>query len=107
MSHYLDTSGLSSLAIGLCGRCSLKLPIVDLTPDPNSPGLMVCRYDVDDYDPYRLPPRETEQITLQFVRPDDALVTTSVSPGSATWPITSFPDDGFGAPQTPTTGNSS
>jgi len=76
MGYYLDTRGLSSLAIGICGRCSLKFPIVDLMEDPNSPGLRVCRYDVDDYDPYRLPPRETEDITLEFVRPDEPLILT-------------------------------
>jgi hypothetical protein len=76
MGMYLDTRGLSSLAIGICGRCSLKFPVVDLMPDPNSPGLLVCRDDVDDYDPYRLPPREVEDITLLFVRPDEPLTLT-------------------------------
>lgn len=42
----------------------------ELSPDPNSPGLMVCREDLDVLDPYRLPARETEQITLPFNRPD-------------------------------------
>lgn len=87
MSHYVSTRGLSSLAVGICGRCSLKFPLVDLMPDPNTPGLMVCRQDVDDFDPYRLPPRETEDITLQFPRPDDRLVTTSVAPNTPQWPI--------------------
>lgn len=73
MGAYLDTRGLAQISIGICGRCSLKFPSVDLMPDPNSPGLMVCRDDVDDYDPYRLPPRETEVITLEFVRPDEPL----------------------------------
>lgn len=70
MSVWLDTRGKASLAIGICGRCSRKFPIVELMPDPNFPGLMVCAADVDDYDPYRLPPRAPDQITLQFVRPD-------------------------------------
>lgn len=106
MSHYLDTRGLSSLAIGICGRCSLKFPVVDLMEDPNSPGLKVCRYDVDDYDPYRLPPRETESITLEFVRPDDPVVGAAVAPGTPGWPTNSFPG-GQGAAQLPTNGNSS
>ena len=42
----------------------------ELSPDPNSPGLMVCAEDLDVLDPYRLPARETEQITLPFNRPD-------------------------------------
>lgn len=70
MSVYLDTRGKSSLAIGICGRCSRKLPIVELMPDPNYPGLYVCEKDRDQFDPYRLPARQTENITVRFPRPD-------------------------------------
>lgn len=87
MGYYIDTRGLSSLSVAICGRCSLKFPAVDLRPDPNSPGLMVCRYDLDDYDPYRLPPREVEDITLEFVRPDDPLTTVTVAPNTPAWPV--------------------
>lgn len=38
--------------------------------DPNSPGLRVCVDDMDEFDPYRLPARQTERINLPFVRPD-------------------------------------
>lgn len=70
MSEYLNTLGRSRLSVGICGRCSLKFALDDLAPDVNYPGLLVCKEDSDDYDPYRLPPRETEDITLEFVRPD-------------------------------------
>lgn len=73
MPVFLDTTGRSSLAIGICGRCSRKFPIDDLMPDPNYPGLRVCRQDLDDYDPYRLPARQTEDITVRFPRPDTPL----------------------------------
>lgn len=106
MSHYVSTIGLSVLSVGLCGRCSLKFPVVDLMPDPNSPGLMVCRYDVDDFDPYRLPPREVEDITLQFVRPDTGLDTVTVAPGTPSWPTTTLPG-GAGSAQLPSNGNTS
>jgi len=46
------------------------MSLTELYSDPNSPGLMVCREDLDDLDPYRLPARETERINLDFVRPD-------------------------------------
>jgi hypothetical protein len=46
------------------------MSLEDLMPDPNSPGLMVCRKDLDELDPYRLPARQTENITLKFTRPD-------------------------------------
>lgn len=49
------------------------MPLAELSPDPNSPGLLVCEEDLDLLDPYRLPARVTEDITLPFVRPDDPL----------------------------------
>lgn len=105
MPQYLDTSGNNRLSVGICGRCSLKFPIDELAPDVNYPGLLVCKEDSDWYDPYRLPPREVEDITLEFVRPDLPLTTTTVAPGDPNWPPSSFPDDGLGAPQQPPTGN--
>jgi hypothetical protein len=47
----------------------------ELFSDPNSPGLRVCREDLDNLDPYRLPPRQPDNITLPFVRPDLPLTT--------------------------------
>jgi len=81
MPKWLDTTGRTTLGIGICDRCKRKFSLDDLYPDPNSPGLRVCAKDWDIYDPYRLPPRETEDITLPFYRPDEALiVTTTPSP---------------------------
>lgn len=73
MSVFLDTRGRSTMAIAICGRCSRKFPYDDLMPDPNNPGLRVCKDDLDEYDPYRLPARQTENITLRFPRPDTPL----------------------------------
>lgn len=70
MPIFLDTTGLSTLGIGICARCSRKMSLLDLYSDPNSPGLMVCKDDLDELDPYRLPARQTERINLDFVRPD-------------------------------------
>lgn len=70
MSRFLDTTGNSTLGIALCARCSRKFPLGELSPDPNSPGLRVCKDDRDQYDPYRLAPRAEDPITLPFVRPD-------------------------------------
>lgn len=75
MSIWLDTRGRSTLGIGLCARCSRKMSLDELFSDPNSPGLRVCREDLDQLDPYRLPPRQPDQITLPFVRPDSPLST--------------------------------
>lgn len=73
MPVFLDTTGNATLAIGICGRCSRKFPLDELMPDPNYPGLRVCAADRDEYDPYRLPARQTEDIALRFPRPDTPL----------------------------------
>jgi hypothetical protein len=75
MSIYLDTRGKTTLAIGICGRCSRKFSLDDLYSDPNYPGLKVCKVDMDDYDPYRLPARQPEKISLLFARPDTPIET--------------------------------
>jgi hypothetical protein len=76
MSIYLDTRGLSNLGIGVCDRCSRKMSLTLLMSDPNSPGLRVCKEDLDQLDPYRLPPRQPDTITLPFVRPDTPIGTS-------------------------------
>ena len=73
MPRFLNTRGNPTLGIGICGRCSQKFPLAALKPDPNAPGLMVCDADRDQLDPYRLPARQVEDITLPFVRPDEPL----------------------------------
>jgi hypothetical protein len=73
MSIFYDPTGKSTYGIGICDRCSRKMSIADLYSDPNSPGLRVCLEDLDDLDPYRLPARQTENITLPFTRPDTPL----------------------------------
>lgn len=75
MGAYLNTLGRSTLAIGICDRCKRKFSLDDLYRDPNSPGLRVCMADKDDFDPYRLPARQPEKITLAFVRPDADIAT--------------------------------
>ncbi len=75
MAIFLDTRGNPTLGIGICGRCSRKMPLHELFDDPNVPDLKVCAADRDDYDPYRLPARQTENIVLPFVRPDADIAT--------------------------------
>lgn len=70
MSIWLDPRGKTTFGIGVCGRCSRKMSLDDLYPDPNAPGLYVCEKDLDVFDPWRLPPRQTEDITLRNPRPD-------------------------------------
>jgi len=78
MPRFLDTRGNAVIAIFICDRCKMKRPIIEAMPDPNFPGLKVCSQGcADQKDPYRLPARQTEKITLQFPRPD---VSVAVNP---------------------------
>ncbi len=71
MPLYLNTLHNAQVAIAICDRCKMKQPIGKLTSDPNSPGLRVCDPGcVDQYDPWRLPARRPENITLRYPRPD-------------------------------------
>lgn len=70
MPVYLDTRGNSVLSVAICDRCNRKFAYTELMPDPNFPGMRVCKEDLDNFDPWRLPARQTENIALRFPRPD-------------------------------------
>lgn len=70
MPVYLDTRGNSVLSVAVCDRCNRKFAYTELMPDPNFPGMRVCKDDLDNFDPWRLPARQTENIALRFPRPD-------------------------------------
>lgn len=71
MPIFLDTLGMSDIAIAVCDRCKMKRPHAVMRSDPNFPGLQVCDQGcADQKDPYRLPARKTERIALRFPRPD-------------------------------------
>lgn len=82
MPMYLDTRGDGKVAIAICSRCSCKFPYTALSPDPNYPGLLVCDDDLDELDPWRLPARETENISLDHPRPD-----LTLTPGPMNVPV--------------------
>lgn len=74
MPRYLPVSTKSStVAIAVCDRCKLKKQYSELRADGNSPGLRVCPDCWDSKDPWRLPARKTETITLRMPRPDEEL----------------------------------
>ncbi len=82
MPRYLATRGRTKISIAICARCSRKFPWTELMPDPNAPGLMVCKKDRDQFDPWRLPPRAPEPLTLPWARPD-----VSLAPGPYAVPV--------------------
>lgn len=74
MSLYIDTRGNSNVAVGVCDRCKKKFALVRLSPDRNAPGLRVCDEGCNDiFDPWRLPARRSEKITVDYPRPDEEL----------------------------------
>ena len=62
----------------------MKRPYSSMRADGNAPGLKVCSAACSDqFDPYRLPARQTEKISIRFPRPDvnidgglNAIITT-------------------------------
>ena len=78
MPVYLDTRGNSVLSVAVCDRCNRKMAYIDLFPDPNFPGMRVCKEDLDQFDPWRLPAIQTENIALRFPRPDVSVATGPV-----------------------------
>ena len=94
MPVYLDTRGNSVLSVAVCDRCNRKFPYVDLMPDPNFPGMRVCAEDRDNFDPWRLPALQTENIALRHPRPD---VSVALQPTEITLPggFTEGPDSIF------------
>lgn len=65
------------LAKAVCQRCNFKVAYTELREDGNVAKLMVCRDCWDEKDPYRLPARQTEDITLQNPRPDKPVPVSS------------------------------
>ena len=69
MPRTLDTLGNSIISIAICDRCRMKRAYVDLSQDPNFPGLRVCNEGCkDEFDPYRLPARQPEKISIRLDR---------------------------------------
>ena len=73
MSLYLPVRVKGSAAISICYRCSMKKYYDELQKDPNN-GNYYCKDCVDLYDPWRLPARQAENISLQHPRPDTEIV---------------------------------
>ena len=71
MPRFLDTFGNTTLSIAICDRCKMKRAYSDIRSDGNIPAIRVCGNGCsDDFDPYRLPARQPEKISLRFPRPD-------------------------------------
>jgi len=73
MSLYLPVKLKGSAAIAVCYRCQRKVYYDQLKQDPNNKNYY-CPECIDLFDPWRLPPRKPEDITLDHPRPDTELI---------------------------------
>lgn len=86
MPRFLNTLGNGSLSIFVCDRCHMKRPYSNMRADGNIPAIKVCSDSCSDqFDPYRLPARQPEKISIRFPRPDadiavnnDAIITETL-----------------------------
>lgn len=69
MSLHAPISAKGCVALAICSRCRFKIAYADLRQDPNDKN-WYCKDCVDLYDPYRLPARKAEDVSLQHPRPD-------------------------------------
>lgn len=90
MSGWDDPTGWPWYAVGICDRCNRRFPLHELIEDGNLPGLRVCRDDWDMLDPYRLPPRQPDNLVLPFVRPDVPIAITPTNPGAPPYVLPGF-----------------
>ena len=74
MSRYLPPRLDGTLTVAVCDRCKMKAYLDDLVSDVNSPGLRVHAHCADLKDPYRLPARKTEVISVRYPRPEEDLI---------------------------------
>jgi hypothetical protein len=79
MALFLPVKNVGgTMGIGLCYRCSKKMYYGSLVKDPNN-SLWLCKECVDIYDPWRLPARRAEDISLRHPRPDIPLSDVSTT----------------------------
>ena len=70
MSRFLDTRGEQVLSPYICDRCKMIKRFSEMVEDEDKQGLWVCRDCSDQIDPWKLPPRESEDVTIPHPRPD-------------------------------------
>lgn len=87
MSLYLPVRSKGGVAIAICFRCQKKVHYATLKQDPNNLNYY-CGDCVDIYDPWRLPARQAENITLDHPRPDISLTVSPPPAGASVFLIT-------------------
>jgi hypothetical protein len=73
MSLYLTPKNVGgTMAVAICYRCQKKMYAGALKKDPNNQNFY-CGECVDLYDPWRLPARRAEDISVQHPRTDEVI----------------------------------
>lgn len=80
MGKFLNTRGQPVLSPYICARCSIRGAFNEMVEDGDKPGLWVHRDCSDQLDPWKLPPRQSEDVTVPHPRRDSFV-------GSATPPL--------------------
>lgn len=70
MGKFLDTRGESVLSPYICDRCHLRGKFSEMRSDDDNPALWVHRECSDQLDPWKLPPRQSEDVSIPHPRPD-------------------------------------
>lgn len=70
MSRFLDTRGEAVLSPYQCDRCKQRGRFSEMVEDRDRQGLWVHRTCSDELDPWKLPPRSSEDVTIPHPRPD-------------------------------------
>lgn len=73
MGRFLDTRGEQVLSPYICDRCRMIKAFSEMQEDEDRQGLWVCKGCSDQLDPWKLPPRESEDVTIPHPRPDTEL----------------------------------
>ena len=93
MGIFLPVRVKGTAAIAVCPRCTMKVYADDLQVDPNN-KMVYCKDCVDLYDPWRLPARRAEDISLPYPRPDVTVADpASTSIGTETGQPVNFPPE--------------
>lgn len=70
MSIFEQTLGKSIISPAICDRCRIRGAAADMIHDPDKPGLFVHKDCADAIDPWKLPGRQTEDVSIPSPRPD-------------------------------------
>lgn len=70
MSIFGVNRGKTNIANGICDRCRLRMANADMVEDKDKPGIWGHPECMDGIDPWKLPPRQPEDVTVQHPRRD-------------------------------------